>query len=397
MSKYLIGAYGVANYLFQHRRQISSQSLINKNNNISINPKDIVIVTEPTYLNTENNNFEIGIMSNGSYQFLGIGLTNMKCLIKTDENEILLFSKGESLKTYNIRLIAPNHKKIKFVSEKGLTMVICYWNFSINSITNVITDYFKNDKIIKIINYTDNLDENWNDILSINIENSITNNNFDNPTIEIVDKKNKSKLRDISEISNKYNFEIINKYYNKNKNNLIKDIIDDPKLISIISQDHKEINLDNDDIFIWIMDYLEDFTISNGKFFKYFELIENKNDFVKFLVAHKIASLYVMVKPEEEIKLINKLNIILNSDNFEENLSSNDIAINTLESQFGTHKVPINFYQHQLINESIKEYGLVSQSNISPEIIKKIDSTNYYNSYQYYSYYYFNDYSSNNL
>lgn len=362
MSKYLIGAYGVMNYLLQQKRQISSQSLLNKNNNLSINSKDTIIVSEPTYLKTESNNFEIGIMSNGSYQFLGIGLTNMKCMIKTDEEEILLYSKGESLKSYQIRLIAPNHKKIKFISEKGLTMIICYWNYSINSITNVITDYFKNDKIIKIINYTDNLDENWNDILSINIENSITNNNFDNPTIEIVDKKNKSKLRDISEISNKYNFEIINKYFNKNKNNLIKDIIDDTKLISIISQDHKEINLDTDDIFIWIMEYLENFTISSGKFFKYFELLNDQDDFVKFIVAHKIASLYIFVSPEEEIKFVNKLNKIINSDNL----------------------------QYKLINESIKEYGLVSQSNISPEIINEAKST------QYYSYYYSNDYSSNN-
>ena len=362
MSKYLIGAYGVMNYLLQQKRQISSQSLLNKNNNLNINSKDTIIVSEPTYLKTESNNFEIGIMSNGSYQFLGIGLTNMKCMIKTNEEKILVYSKGESLKTYQIRLIAPNHKKIKFISEKGLTMIICYWNYSINSITNVITDYFKNDKIIKIINYTDNLDENWNDILSINIENSITNNNFDNPSIEIVDKNNKSKLRDISEISNKYNFEIINKYFNKNKNNLIKDIIDDTKLISIISQDHKEINLDNDDIFIWIMDYLEDFTISSGKFFKYFELLNDQDDFVKFIVAHKIASLYIFVSPEEEIKLVNKLNVIINSDNL----------------------------QYKLINESIKEYGLVSQSNISPEIINEIDTT------QYYSYYYSNDYLLNN-
>ena len=183
MSKYLIGAYGVANYLFQQKRRISSQSLVNKNNNISVSPKDTLIIDEHTKLKTEDDNFEIGIVSEGSYQFLGIGLTNSKCMIKTNEEKILLYSKGNNLKTYYIKLIAPNRKKIKFISEKGLTLVICYWNYSINSITNIITEYFKNDKISKIINYTDNLDENWNDILSVNIENSISNNNFDNPII----------------------------------------------------------------------------------------------------------------------------------------------------------------------------------------------------------------------
>ena len=105
MSKYLIGAYGIANYLLQQQRQISSQNLINKNNNIVVNPKEEVIVNDSTYLKTENDDFEIGIISKGTYQFLGIGLTNKKCLIKTEEDQLLLFSKGKSLKTYNIKFM----------------------------------------------------------------------------------------------------------------------------------------------------------------------------------------------------------------------------------------------------------------------------------------------------
>ena len=41
MSKYLIGAYGIANYINQKNRKISSQTLVNMNTKEVINPKDL--------------------------------------------------------------------------------------------------------------------------------------------------------------------------------------------------------------------------------------------------------------------------------------------------------------------------------------------------------------------
>jgi len=359
MSNYILGAYGIANYLIQQRRHISSQNLINTNDNTIITPKSEICIETHQEFQTEDKKFKIGIVSSGKYYFHGIGSTNKKCMIKTKEDKILLYSKGKSKKSYDIRLIAPNLKKIKFISKHGLVLVLCYWNYSINTITNVISDYFKNDKIEKIINLTENLDENWNDILSINIDNSISNNNFDNPVIEIVFD---NKKKDISEIATKYNFEIIYKFFLKNNNNKVKDIIDDANLISIISQDHYTIDFKNEDLLVWILDYLEIFTTDNGKFFKYFDKINEKDDFIKFVVSHKIASLYLKVNSRDEILLANQLNKILNSDDS----------------------------SYNFIKESIIEYGLVSQSNIDPRLNNQYYSNEYY--YDNSNYYYHNCY-----
>ena len=130
-------------------------------------------------------------------------------MIRTNEEKILIYSKGD----YDIKLVAPNYKKIKLESVNNKVLIICYWDYMINEITSVITKYFKNDKIKRIINLTNNLDENWNDILSLSLDNSISNNNFNLPKIEII--KNQKK-KDISVILNKYNFEIIYKYYKDN-------------------------------------------------------------------------------------------------------------------------------------------------------------------------------------
>ena len=144
---------------------------------------------------------------------------------------------------------------------------------------------------------------------------------------------------------------------------IFKDIIDEPKLISIISQDYHKLDLENDNIFLWIMEYLEIFTISSGKFFKYYNVIDNKDEFLKFLIAHKISSLYLKLNSNEELLLINKLNIILNSE--EGNNNGN------------------NFIKNAII-----EYGLVSQTNINPLNENKESSNN-----NYYSYYYNNSFN----
>ena len=175
MSNYLIGAYGLANLLLQKRRHVSSQTLINISNNNIILPKDTIDIQNHTVYKTQQNEYMLGIYSPGKYTFVGIGSTNSKCMIKTNEPRLLIYSKGSNLESYDIKLHAPNYKKIKFISENNLILILCYWDYSINMITDIITEFFKDDKIVKIINLTNNLDENWNDILSLTIDNSISN------------------------------------------------------------------------------------------------------------------------------------------------------------------------------------------------------------------------------
>ena len=329
MSKIAIGTYGIINYLIQRQRKnnITSQNLINIHNNDIIEPKDIITIKSFTEYKTEDNNGIIGFVTPGKYNFIGIGKSNNKCLVQTDENKILVYSKG----CYDIKILANNIKKIRIKSNEDLILKICYWDYSISEITNIISNYFKNNKITEITNLTDNLDENWNDILSISLNNSLNNNNFENPKIEIISK---NINKDITEISNKYNFKIILENFKKSN----KDIIDDPHLISIISQDYEIFNFNSDELLIWIMKYIEIFTISTGKFFKYLENqnfnTEEKKSFVNFIVAHKIASLYLNTNTEQELELIKLLNNIIESNN---NLNL-------------------------LIKDAIIEYGLVKQN-----------------------------------
>ena len=340
MNRLTLG-YGVFNLLFQRQRmsQISSQYLTNLNNGNIINPKDEIFLESPTEFQTEDKKGTIGLMTKGKFTFHGIGKVNSKCLIETNENQILAYSKGD----YNIKIIAPNIKKIKLKSLTK-TLTICYWNYPINEISNIISDYFKDDKITKILNLTDNLDENWNDILSITLNNSVYNNDFTNPKIEII--SNKSNIsKDISEISNRYNFMIILKNFKENKN----EIIDDPLLISIISQDHHKVKFDPDSLLIWIMQYIEHFTLSSGKFFKYYEskLTENeKKDFIDFVIAHKISSLYLKVDSEDEIKLVESLNNIIESNNNMNNIITNSIIKYGLVKENNSYYYSYTQYQN---------------------------------------------------
>ena len=343
MSKLTIGAYGLLSYMVQRQRQnsILSQNLVNVKTNEIIQPKENITVYEYSEYKTEDEKSIVGIVTPGNYQFLGIGKSNNKCLIATENTELLVYSKGD----YDVRVIASNVKKIRLSSD-NLILKICYWNYPISKIREIITEYFKNNKITEITNLTDNLDENWNDILSISLNNSISNNNFSNPKIQIISK---SVNKDISEISNRYNFRIILESFLKSKN----EIIDDPNLISIISQDFKEIDLVNDSILIWIMNYVEIFTTSSGKFFKYFQET-NFNDidrrlFINFIIAHKVASLYLNIDSEKELELISILNNIIESN---DNLN-------------------------KLVKDSIIKYGLVQNNS----------KNNYYNNYDNYYYY----------
>ena len=350
MNRVLIGGYGIFNTLMQEKRrnQINqSQSLINLDTHEEILPKIEIKLTKPSYFLTTDKKGEIGIISSGNYNFIGIGKTNLKCLIKSDEESILIYSKGD----YGINVINPNVRKIVITSENQLTLTICYVNYQISKITNIISDYFKNDKITNIKNEYDNLDENWNEILSLTLNNSIENNNFCNPKIEIV---NESTSLDISEIINKYNFQIILEKF-KNSNN---EIIDDPYLISLISQDYCSLEYDKENLLNWVMNYVENFTIYNGRFFQYYQNIDNKEQFIYFIVSHKIASLYIRINSEEELKLINLL---------EEVINSNDNRFN-------------------IIKISISNYGLVNENNHS-----------YYYDYDYKNKYYSNYYSLCNL
>ena len=331
MSKITLGAYGVINYMIQRDRisSITSQTLVKLTTKQIIEPKNKIVIDTFSEFKTEDNNGIIGIVTPGEYEFLGIGKSNNKCLIKTDCQKILIYSKGD----YNVEVIATNIKKIKIKSQ-NLNLKICYWEYSISEIRDIITEYFKNSKITDIINLTDNLDENWNDILSISLNNSISNNNFSNPKIEIISK---SVNKNISEISNKYNFKIIIDNFNKSNN----EIIDDPNLISIISQDFDSVNFTTHDLLIWIMNYVEIFTTSNGKFFIYLEN-QNFNEqerklFVNFIIAHKIASLYLNINSEKELELVTLLNNIIDS------------------------KDNVN----KLIKDSISKYGLVQNNNLN--------------------------------
>lgn len=331
MSKILIGGYGIFNYMAQEKRRNlkQSQNLINVVDNEVISPGEIIENFKFSEFITTDNKGVIGIVSTGIYYFLGIGKTNSKCLIKTNEENLLVFSKGE----YDVNIDDDDVKKIIINSEKELRLTVCYKNYSIKSISKIITDYFEDDKIIEIINDSENLDENWNDILSISLNNSVKQNNFTNPKIEIIPENNKSDKHDISEITNKYNFFIIYENFKKNRN----EIIDDAFLVSIISQDHIQFELCKDEFLAWILDYIEQFTIYTGKFFKYFQKVstEDRDDFINFLVAHKIASLYLKLDNEDEIKFINLLNSIIDSN---DNLSS-------------------------IIRNAINSYGLIKENN----------------------------------
>ena len=143
MSKYLIGAYGIANYINQKNRQISSQTLVNMNTKEVINPKEFITIDSTTEFKTNTDDFIIVLVSPGTYFFYGIGQTNKKCMIRTNEEKILIYSKGD----YDIKLVAPNYKKIKLESVNNKVLIICYWDYMINEITSVITKYFKNVQI----------------------------------------------------------------------------------------------------------------------------------------------------------------------------------------------------------------------------------------------------------
>ena len=337
MSKITLGAYGIINYMIQRDRMaaITNQNLVKLTTNEIIEPKNKIVIDASSEFKTEDNNGIIGIITYGEYEFLGIGKSNNKCLIKTNCQKILIYSKGN----YDVEVIAPNIKKIRIKSH-NLSLKICYWEYSVSEIRDIITEYFKNSKITDITNLTDNLDENWNDILSISLNNSISNNNFSNPKIEIISR---NVNKNISEISNKYNFKIIIDSFNKSNN----EIIDDPNLISIISQDFNSVNFTTYELLIWVMNYVEIFTTSEGKFFIYLENQnfneQNKKLFVNFIIAHKIASLYLNINSEKELELITLLNSIIDS--------SDNI--------------------NKLIKDSITKYGLV-QNN---------DSNYYYNNY----------------
>ena len=339
--------YGVVNYLFQKKRRndLSSQHLINLRTNDIILPKQEINNESFNEFQTEDKKGILGIVTKGKYLFYGIGKSNSKCLIETKEDKILVYSKGD----YDVKINSPNIKKIKLKSKNNLLLTICYWNYPINEISNIISKYFMDDKIIKIINLTDNLDENWNDILSISLNNSVYNNDFSNPKIEIVSQNYK---KDISEISNKYNFMIILNNFKRNK----MEITDDPLLISVISQQHQTLEFKEENLLIWIMKYVEQFTVSSGKFFEYYQDLvadNEKNKFIDYIIAHKIASLYLKVDSEDEINLVDTLNNIIDSTD------------NT----------------NILIKKAIIKYGLVNDSN---------NSYNYYNynyNYNYYNYY----------
>ena len=330
MSKISIGGYGIMNYLFQRSRRnnFESQKLINIDTEEEVNPKDNININKLTEYKTEDDKGIIGFATPGNYKFIGIGKSNNKCLIETNESKILVYSKGQ----YDVNIISSDIRKIQIKSKNGLLLKICYFEYPINDITNIISEYFKNDKIIEILNLTDNLDENWNDILSITLNNSINNNDFSNPNIQIITK---NVNRNISEISTRYNFQIIMNNFRKNN----KDIIDDANLISAISQNYEEFNFNNDELLVWIMNYVEKFTTSNGIFFKYFEKQnfsdKERESFINFIIAHKIASLYLKINSEKEIELISMLNNIVNSN---QNLNL-------------------------LIKKAIIEYGLVKENN----------------------------------
>lgn len=345
MSKMLIGGFGMINSMYQRRRldNIQSQFLVNLNTKEIIQPKQEIINESFTEFLTEDQKGIIGIVTTGNYIFFGIGKSNQKCLIHSNNEKILIYSKGN----YDVSVTNLKVKKIKFISKEDLSLTICYNNYPINEISNIISDYFKNVKIDEIINESENLDENWNDILSISLKNSAQNNDFSNPKIEIISNNSK---KDISEITNKYNFHIILNNFNISNNN----IIDDPLLISIISQDFYEFNINKENLLIWVMKYVEQFNIYTGKFFKYYQNIEKtkRHDFIRFLVSQKIASLYLKVDSEKEIDVVDTLNDIIKS----------------------------NDNRFQLIKESIEIFGLVTNENS----YYKYESNYYYN---------FNDYS----
>lgn len=339
MNRTTIGMYGIATYLYQKQRitNISSQHLINLSTDEEVHSKDTININSFSEFKTSDSSGIIGFYTPGEYTFIGIGKTNNKCLIKTNEKSILIYSKGE----YDVNIVSSNIKKIKIKSNNGLILKICYINYPINKITDIISDYFKNDKIVEILNLTDNLDENWNDILSISLNNSINTNDFSNPKINIISK---DKKQNISEISNKYNFEIILDSFRKNKN----EIIDDSNLIAIISQYHEKFDINKTNLLNWIMKYIETFTLSHGPFFQYYqeEILSNneKESFINFLIAHKIASLFLKLDSEEEILFINILNEIIDSNDY------SDIIIKNAITKFGLVKENRNNYYQYYYN-----------------------------------------------
>jgi hypothetical protein len=364
MQKSLIGGLGLANYIIQknRRQNLTSQKLINLKTNQEVNPKDKIYISDFTEFRTEDDNGIIGFYTNGHYTFLGIGKNNNKCFIQTNEDQILIYSKGE----YDIRLNSPNIKIIKLKSNNNLSLKIYYWDYPIYKISDIISKYFKNEKITEIQNCTDNLDENWNDILSISLNNSIDNNDFSNPNIEI---KTDNNTINISEISNKYNFEIIIQNFKKNKNN----IINDPQLISIISQDYTNFNLNKDDLIIWIMQYLEIFTVSTGKFFNYYQnqnfSEQENNDFINFIISHKITSLFLQINSEEELTLTNLLNDIINDDNI---ITNAIIKFNLLNQQNNYY-----YYYDNSIHQSFDSNSLQDNLSIDSCIIETDSSDSF--------------------
>ena len=86
------------------------------------------------------------------------------------------------------------------------------------------------------------------------------------------------------------------------------------------------------------MKYIENFTLSHGKFFNYYQEVLNneteRNNFIDFLIAHKLASLYLKVNSKNEIILVNVLNQIIDS----------------------------NVYSDNLIKKAIIKYGLVNEN-----------------------------------
>ena len=93
----------------KRRRNISSQHLINLSTGEEVHSKinTININSFNRISKTSDKNGIIGFYTPGEYTFIGIGKTNNKCLIKTDEKSIIIYSKGE----YDVNIVSSDIKK----------------------------------------------------------------------------------------------------------------------------------------------------------------------------------------------------------------------------------------------------------------------------------------------
>ena len=281
-------------------------NLINKNNKILKNTEFTVPNLTQFFIEGTNVNFFI---TPGNYKFISTTSKN-RLLLEDYNNGCIIITEDDKLE---ININTKELKKTIFNSYNNKIVTWSY-NYSFGEINEHLTKYFKTDKIINLECIYKIHEENWNDILSILLNNCIQSNNYKTPVIKLKSDEEK----DITHIFNQYYFLIISNSY---KTIEINTLLKDEKLIILISDKYEEIDFTINDFISKIDNYINNFLLEEGKFYNFFSNIDNKLEFLKFLIINKISSYYLKIGEEHEIKFLNTIQLIINDNIIYKNIN----------------------------------------------------------------------------